>query len=323
MKNVLTKTSFLLYFLVLPVFFVLGTLFAFLTDAAKNQGLAGGAIVLMYGIMFAFVGLVIAIILTIYLTKEKIVKINRIFAVILLIIGMFILYRVLTRETPELKFDKPSRTPTKTAEPVIQSSIFSSAMFQSEKLHGKKMNIGFFKPNFYEQNVLYFYGNPNLDKSVMEHFPTDSVVFKKLEQGGFDVTYAPPWLVPEHLKLDYDILFFEAVSVGLDFIKVNANKLEMKEVYVSSSAGKIIYWPEFLLNVNSVEFIDGRNQKVFIKPFDHASTMNLEFDFMKPVFINTDWMMVYLVDSNYNTLGKGWIKWRENNELLISYSLLS
>ena len=79
MKNKLLKpASFLLYFLSLITFFLVGMFFARIFDVAKGQGLAGGAIVLGYGLFFAFVALIIALYIVYYRSHKTIILANRI-----------------------------------------------------------------------------------------------------------------------------------------------------------------------------------------------------------------------------------------------------
>ncbi|MGI9544326.1 MAG: hypothetical protein ACR2MX_13785 [Cyclobacteriaceae bacterium] len=185
------------------------------------------------------------------------------------------------------------------------------------------MGLGFFMPNFYDNPTLYFYGNPNFEKSIQEHSPTDSIVFKRLEQGGFDILYAPPWLAPDHLKLDYDMLYFRMQSIGRDFVEVTVNTQTQQSAYVSRYAGKIAYWPDFLLLVNSVELVSTSKQKVHVKPLSYAGEVTISFEFMSPVLVKDDWMRVNLMDDNFKKVGQGWVQWKKDNKLLISYSLLS
>jgi hypothetical protein len=84
-----------------------------------------------------------------------------------------------------------------------------------------------------------------------------------------------------------------------------------------------MYWPEFLLSVNSIEFLDAENQQVFVKPLDHAGKTNTTCSFMKPLKIKQQWMRVLLLNDEFKATGKGWIKWNSKGKLLVKYSLLS
>jgi len=80
LRNIL---FFLLLFL---VGFFLGILVAGLVDAGKGQMLAGGAIVLGYGVVGAGLGLVVALFISIFYKAEptSIVRFNKILAIVLL-----------------------------------------------------------------------------------------------------------------------------------------------------------------------------------------------------------------------------------------------
>ena len=322
MKKLIKPANLLLYFQTILVFFIVGVTYAGLTNAAKGQGLAGGAIVLGYGVMFVFIAFITSIIVAYYVKDRIIVITNRIMAIVLIIAIGILTYRFMNREQNE----KPTKEfPKKqTAPAVIQSNIFfANVVHPTQDVKNTPLGLGFFKPSFYKNSVLYFYGNPNWEKSVQEHTPADSVTFEKTEYGSFDISYAPPWLVPDHLKMDYDILYFRIQSISRDFIEITVNIMDQRSIYVSRFDGEIIYWPEFLLTVNSVEFIDGKEQLIRIKPLHYAGEVNAKYNFMQPLIIKGDWMMVRLVDDDYKTVGKGWIQWKKENNLLIKYSLLS
>lgn len=185
------------------------------------------------------------------------------------------------------------------------------------------MGMGFFEPHFALNPVLYFYGIPNPEKALNEHAPTDSIVFEKTEYGSYTITYAPPWLQPAHLKLDYDILLFSVLSVSSDFARVTVNSTTGQTHYVSRQAGSLQLWPDFLLRVHSVELLQPEQQPVRIKALDHASVVSIPYEFLKPLEIQGDWMRVELWDRKFESVGKGWVRWQQDGKLLISYSLLS
>ena len=64
---------------------------------------------------------------------------------------------------------------------------------------------------------LYFFAEPEFDALPDVTSAVDSITF---EQGPWyvDIATAPPWLVPETLKLDYDLLLFRAHTVRRDFV---------------------------------------------------------------------------------------------------------
>ena len=62
---------------------------------------------------------------------------------------------------------------------------------------------------------------------------------------------------------------------------------------------------------------------VRVKPLTHASPVMTEFSFLVPIRVADQWAEVRLVDDDLRMLGKGWIRWRDDGKILVSYSLLS
>ncbi|MEO0572360.1 MAG: hypothetical protein AAF039_11700 [Bacteroidota bacterium] len=319
MKKLLKPACLLFNILALVLFFFLGLLYAGWIEAGKNQGLAGGAIVLGYGVLFAIVALFVSFFVTYRLRHKYVIRANVILGILILASVLLIKNNADARRT-----ERKERESQKTTGPKDQNNLF--ALSKVSLLHSPKiktrMGLGFFKPKLQEEHPMYFYGNPNVEKSLQEHVPTDSIVFKRNEIS-FQITSAPPWLIPEHLKLDYDLILFKVFSVGEEFVRVEANSNTGYSAYVSRWAGDLIFWPDFLLNAHSVEFINPSEQKVRIKPLQNASMVNVSFDFMRPILINENWAKVTLLDSDQTKKGEGWIQWKKDDRLLISYSLLS
>jgi len=291
--QMLKPYNLLLYPLAIIAAFFVGASYAGIVEAGKNQGLAGGAIVLGYGVIASVIGFVIALIVANKVNRKTTIWINIILA--LSIVGFYIYFHLKFLERKKAREE------------------------QAAGLYFKKpLTVA-----VHENKPFYFYGNLNLEKSLLEHLPTDSITFKRLENGGFDIATAPPWLVPAHLKLDYDILYFKVMSVTEEFVELEVNTQTKQTAFANKRSGKLMYWPTFLFSINSVEFLNHETQKVYVKPIDHASTVIQSYSFMRPLKIKQHWMYVLLKNDDFNTVGKGWIKWNDNGKLLISYSLLS
>lgn len=321
-NQMLKPYSFLLYFLAFITCFFIGISYAGLIEAGKGQMLAGGAIVLGYGVMGALIGFVISLFVAKKLNRKIIIRINIILA--LSIIGFYGYYHLKfleKRKARELEKNEFKKSKTQTPKANKETALFFQ--FNNQVNPTESSGLGMFKPHISEEKPLYFYSNPNLDKSLNEHFAIDSITFKKTEYGNYDIATAPPWLVPNHLKLDYDLLYFKIESLTEEFIEITVNTITKKTAFVSRYSGNISLWPEFLLQVNNIEFLDPENQNIYIKPLRHASTVTVNYSYMKPIRIKQNWMQVNLLNDNFNTVSKGWIKWIENSTLLIAYSLLS
>lgn len=323
--------SFLMYFLAIIAFFFLGLVYAGITEAGKGQMLAGGAIVFGYGVMGALIGLILSLIAAFRANRSLIIKLNIILTLIIVTSFTYFYINYQKRQQEKLKDqphkqEQPALTPTSPAVTFdTQTNAPIAMLFHSEITNQTEpiMGLGMFTPNLHSNKTLFFYGNITPGKSVQEHIPTDSITFKPLEYGGFDIATAPPWLVPDHMKLDYDILYFKVKSISHDFIEVIVNTTNNKTIFVDRNAGKLQYWPEFLLGVHSVEFIDKSTQKVHSRHFETSSMLHISFSFMKPTKIQQNWMYVALLNDSFAVVGKGWIQWKNENNLLIRYSLLS
>lgn len=323
MKKLLTLRNIAFYLLMFVFFTVIGILFAKLIEAGKDQMLAGGAIVLGYGIMFGGVAFLTAPFIAYRIEAKLIKRLNWGMLIVLLVGYLFLRFTsdTLNDNIDQEEYQPPSK-PTSPAEPI--GMVPASLIVSDELIAGDpQLNIGFFRPDFYNNPTLYFYGGVNPQKGLTEHSPVDSLVFTQDENGNFTTSYAPPWLFPEHLKLDYGIMYFKMLSVGFDFIKATANKTNGQITYLDKNAGEILFWPEFLLSVNSVEFLPGKEQPIKIKPLDHAGEVTIDFEYLRPILVESEWMQVSLRDHGLNEVSKGWIRWKKANELLISYSLLS
>jgi len=322
MNKLFKPASILMYLLVIIIFFMAGMTLAGVSGVADGQGLAGGAIVFFYGVISAIIAFMFSL-FVVYKTKIiTVIKINKILGVVFLLAVCIFIYRIILinkDETPEKEL------PTKVTAPAASnetSMVSFKPVFTKQNVESK-MSIGFFSPNYFEYPTLYFYGAVNLEKSIIEHMPMDSVVFTKDKHLNPTTSYAPPWLYPEHLKLDYGVITFKVLGIGHDFIKVEANKQTKQITYLDKEKGTFMSWSEFLLSNNSVEFKHNSLKKVFVKPLDYAGEIKVDFSFMKPLLIEEDWMFVKLVDANLREQGKGWVRWKNNEKLLIKYSLFS
>ncbi len=324
MKNLIKPASLLFYFFSVIVFFFIGIYVAKLVGAGKNQMLAGGAIVLFYGVVVAGIAFILSLFIASKVKLSIVIKINKILGILFLLLVCFTAYKFITREKteePVKEYPKKTTAPAANEISMLNSMEYLNPTLRQQNIE-TNMGIGFFKPNYFEYPTLYFYGGINLEKSLQQHIPLDSVGFGIDKYSNPTTTYAPPWLYPEHLKLDYGIFIFKVLGIGQDFVKVEGNKRTKQITYLDKSKGEFLTWHSFLLTISSVEFLDNA-QHVRVKPLEIADEVNVNFSFMRPLLIEADWMYVILVNDDFVEQGKGWIRWKKDNVLQITYSLLS
>lgn len=106
----------LLYIQSLLVFFVLGAAFAGYSGVADDQGLAGGAIVFGYGVMIACGAFILSLFAASQLSRNRIIRINQILGVVLIILTIWVYWRISTNQARQQE-DPPYNSRPKTTEP--------------------------------------------------------------------------------------------------------------------------------------------------------------------------------------------------------------
>ena len=287
---------------------------------SKDEGLAGSASILLYGLLGLIISLIIAISIMKIIDRKLLIKIIIfLFLLNLLPVG-WIIYKIAQSNSSNQQEENTIRTPTQ-----ISGSLISLILdINNEKNETINAGLGIATPDFFHTNVFYFYSEPNFDKAVNEHTPVDSIVFEQTEHHNINIKYAPPWFYPEHLKLDYEILYFKILAFNRDWLHVELNKETGYSAWLPRNNVTLKLWPDFLLTVFSIENIDTENNPIRIKPLKHASKIIIkDYEILTPVIINANWVKVNLLDKNLNKVGEGWIEWQREGKLIISYSLLS
>jgi hypothetical protein len=323
MKKLLKPANIAFYLLMALAFFILGLYYAGFIEAGKNQGLAGGAIVLGYGVLFGGIAFIASFFIAYYVPHKWIVRSNW---ALLLCVGIaygITHYNFKQKNRKKDTLETPTQVPTK-------ANTQPTALFSSEKKSNKKMlqdiqqegiGIGFFKPNFYEFPTLYFYGGVNLEKGVAEHIAQDSLSLRQHPLGSFNLVSAPPYLWPAYNKSDMGVLYFKVLALGFDFLEVEVNSKTGQTAYLDKKQGTLLFWPEFLLTLNEVEFKKGKQQQILLKPLDFASEVTVEFSSLKPIAATDSWLNVLLQNEKSQTVNRGWIRWRKKGKLLIDYEI--
>ena len=115
MNRLLKPASLLLYLLAILNFFMVGVHFAKITGATDEQGLAAGAIILGYGVLFAFVALLISTFLVYNLSHPTIVFANRLLLIIFIIFAIILTYQVKHRTEKQIPIEEsPIKPPSPT-----------------------------------------------------------------------------------------------------------------------------------------------------------------------------------------------------------------
>jgi hypothetical protein len=169
--------------------------------------------------------------------------------------------------------------------------------------------------------VIYFYGEPPSGALPGDFPPIDSVTFE-VGLPSVGIATAPPWLVPDHLKIDYEVFFLRAMTLTRDWVEVIGNSVTGETWWVPREDVAFTAWPEFLLGVNSVETFDEDANPVRYRPTDESDVLSASWAPLPPVGVRGDWLEVATINLADRIQPYGWIRWREGDRLLVSYSPL-
>ena len=190
--------ALLLYVLSILLFFVVGAWVGKISGAAEGQGLAGGAIILFYGLVGSVISFVVSLVVVAKTNKRMVVTINKIFAVFVFIIAAWVIYRVQNDKPQE---DTSPTTPTKVVEGKIGS--YTTTLSSESNLNSsdsEQLGLGVFRPDIHEHEQIYFVNPLTSRKGENEAAIADSLVLHTSTNGNRVIREAPPWFFPLHMK---------------------------------------------------------------------------------------------------------------------------
>lgn len=185
-------------------------------------------------------------------------------------------------------------------------------------------SVGIVQVPLTAEQPLYFYGDPSGHPSTAS--PLDSLTFSS-GLHHHEVAHAPPWFAPDEFKLDYDLLFLRAVSLRRYWVEVvvhtQAVRWPPQTLWLDREAVTFRSWPEFLLEVYSVEPVDLRANPLRSAPQDNAEVTASNQDDYRVIAVQGDWLFVEGADGREVGNPRGWLRWRQADRLLVRYNLLS
>ncbi|MCB0795570.1 MAG: hypothetical protein KDB88_12610 [Flavobacteriales bacterium] len=285
-------------------------------QVSTADGLAGGAIVFMWGVLGAVFLLIASIVVSIKITRRMLWQIVAVAGPIALVVLLALTWRFIQQREKE-RLDQEHerdrmRIPTASAEPVSLQVHYNGSI----QVEVEVMGLGMARPDM-RSSVLHFLTGPDDER------PVDSVVFAQ-GTGMFAIVEAPPWLLPAHMKLDYDILLLRVLALSRTAVEVEVNAPLRMSKWVPRDQVDVLLWPEFLLAVHSIEPIGTDDLVVRVKPLDHASEVAVREDaILRPLLVRGQWIKVSAEQLDHDQGVTGWLRWTDGDRLLISYALLS
>ena len=309
--------------------FILGGTIAKYFFVQPGDGLAAAGTAAVLALLGGGIGLVASLVLLRKLEENaKMILALSLFAVSLVLFGVFY-YQFKQRQLEREKENAAlfgHRNPSQIVSAVALDEASPNASNSELKLaDGTEMGIGIVSIFPKDNKTLIFYSKPQLNAMREQAEPMDSLKFSALQNDHYyemTISSAPPWFVPQHLKLDYEILQLVAVTARKNWLEVIVNKTNGKTAWIHREDVGFKLWPEFLLNVNSVELLNPADFPPRIKPMDHASP-DESVDgngIFYPVSVKDDWLQVH---SDKEVNHDIWVRWKRDGILLVRYSMLS
>ncbi len=205
-------------------------------------------------------------------------------------------------------------------------SIFDLVHAQTENMD---LGIGMAIPQMLGEQPLYFYGSPNPGAHPSAMAPADSLTFRT-GANSIELGYGPPWLDGEAIRLDYDMVYFRAITVSDYWVEVIVNSMDPlprtfpRTMWVNRDAVELRLWPQFFLDIHSVEPIDFAANPLRSGPGEETADMGTnEGDIYHVIAVQGSWMLVASADFRESGTPRGWIRWNDGERLLVRFNLLS
>ena len=163
----------------------------------------------------------------------------------------------------------------------------------------------------------------------------DNSIFKTIEFGPESEEYYK-YLVSAvsqfdmySFKPDYNLFIFNCNKIK-DFYEIKTKDNRSKLISDSSEYCKFQTWTEFLMSDNYVSIGNLNNKNdfdIFKNPNDSINLQglntNLDEYLVKAIGVSGDWINIQAESLKTDTIiNAGWIKWKDNDKLLISFYLL-
>ncbi|OFY63020.1 MAG: hypothetical protein A3H98_10685 [Bacteroidetes bacterium RIFCSPLOWO2_02_FULL_36_8] len=191
---------------------------------------------------------------------------------------------------------------------------------KNEKTHktnytkiGDSIGLIVLKDNYCEKDTIKIY---NEDGSLWYKF----TYYYDDSDGKFD--YPNDEFQPRGFKPDYFVLAMEVVIEDKYGYQVFVNKkIDLKKRIKKETFLQFLTWEEYVLKAFAVRFNNAKNP-IHKTSEDESETIIYKQDnFYHPVKVKDEWLQIKWGEEN--NWSYGWIKWREENRLLIEIYLFA
>ncbi|QQR88000.1 MAG: hypothetical protein IPJ76_07240 [Flavobacteriales bacterium] len=293
----------------------------------KSDGLAGAATVLAYGLGGGVLVVVLSIVFVRKMPRAVVVRGLWIAGPVALVLLGWSTKRFMDQKAVQDEQWQEEQERMRHMQPTATPTLFQYASLKDTRMEPRTstasgaMGIGMFSPSM-AAGTWPMYTAPDLFNALHRPAIVDSLVFAQGPHH-MDIAYAPPWFVPAHMKLDYDLLVLRVITLSPNWVEVEVHAAEGRTVWVERTQGEVQLWPEFMLRVAAVETLGPAANPIRVKPLDHAGVLaDGANTLLAPLAVQGDWLLVRTHALADRIQPTGWIRWRKDGVLLVEYSLL-
>ncbi len=167
--------------------------------------------------------------------------------------------------------------------------------------------------------TLSFHSEPGVAQQPDDYPPVAEVRFG-VAVPSVDILEAPARLVPEHLKMDYEIFHLRAITLTPGWVEVVGNSTTGETWWVDRTQGRFVAWPEFLVAAAAV--IPFEDARIHARPLDDSPVLATTTQSLQPLAVRGDWLKVSISQLADRMPPEGWLRWRDDDRLLVSYKPL-
>jgi hypothetical protein len=107
------------------------------------------------------------------------------------------------------------------------------------------------------------------------------------------------------------------------WVEVIGNSTTGETQWVNRAQVDFTAWQEFLLKVPSVEAFDASANPIRVRPLDASPILSTARAALPPLAVQGDWLKVATGHLADRIQPEGWIRWRREERLLVTYNPLS
>ena len=272
----------------------------------EGSGLAGGAIVFWGGVGGALAGLLLGVLAAYLLPVGIAVRLRRLSLVAAVLATAAVGASVVGSRGEAYAAERDSRAPRV---PWVNRADLP-------------LGLGIARLQPRPDGVVHFYGQPRPGDSPGALPPIDTVRFRA-GQPTVEIAEAPPWLVPEHLKMDYELFTLRALTLSPEWVEVIGNMRTGETWWVDRQAVQFVAWPEYLLSIHSVTIDDEDGNPIRLRPFDDSPILATTSAALPPLAVQGEWLKVATGHLADRIQPEGWVRWRRGDRLLLTCNPLS